>query len=233
VQAPRVQLVEWLQTFHPDDRLRKLILDTIDADSATHGDDDAPRRRELHTQLERLRDVYVMGDLSKPQYVMRRQAIEEELQRTKPPTDPNLDRAQALLEDFARFWTTEPGPAERRKLVAALFDHIWQRDGAIVAVKPNPAFARYFTAANQTKPPKTKQKSGVTKAGATGVRSGDCTSGDRDPVGRAATSRFVKATSGPKARCFGQVYAKCVILSLCLAATSRGCTRSPRTTTVF
>ena len=32
---------------------------------------------------------------TKPQYVMRRQMMEEELQRTKPPTDPDLDRAQA------------------------------------------------------------------------------------------------------------------------------------------
>jgi transposase len=34
---------------------------------------------------------------------MRRQIIEEELQRTKPPTSPDLDRAHAILEDFARF----------------------------------------------------------------------------------------------------------------------------------
>jgi hypothetical protein len=86
---------------------------------------DPARRRELITQLERLRDLYLMGDLTKAQYVMRRQAIEEELQRAKPPTDPDLDRAQALLEDFARFWETEPDPAERRKLLNALFDHIW------------------------------------------------------------------------------------------------------------
>lgn len=178
------QLVGWLHTFQPDERLRKLILDTINAEAADHGNDDPARRRELLTQLERLRDLYLMGDLTKAQYVMRRQAIEEELQRAKPPTDPDLDRAQALLEDFARFWETEPDPAERRKLLNALFDHIWQKDGTIVAVKPQAPFARYFTAANQsqTKPPKGDRKSGVTKAGATGVGSGLCTPGDRDPA---------------------------------------------------
>jgi hypothetical protein len=56
-----------------------------------------------------------------------RQALEEELQRTKPPTDPDLDRAQELLEDFARFWQAEPEPAERRRLLTALFEHIWSR----------------------------------------------------------------------------------------------------------
>jgi hypothetical protein len=49
-----------------------------------------------------------MGDYTKAQYVMRRQALEEELQRTAPPATPDLDRAQALLEDFARFWEAEP-----------------------------------------------------------------------------------------------------------------------------
>jgi hypothetical protein len=83
-----------------------------------------------------------MGDYTKAQYVMRRQALEEELQRTAPPATPDLDRAQALLEDFARFWEAEPDPAERRKLIATLFEHIWQKDGTIVAVshkRPSPS----------------------------------------------------------------------------------------------
>jgi hypothetical protein len=43
-----------------------------------------------------------MGDITKPQYAMRRPMLEEELQRAKPPTNPDLDRAHAILEDFAR-----------------------------------------------------------------------------------------------------------------------------------
>lgn len=111
---------------------------------------------------------------------MRRQTLEEELQRLAPPADPHLDRAQELLGDFARFWRAEPDPAERRKLLASLFDHIWQDAGRIVAVKPRPAFAAYFKALNQTRPtpPKTGPGSGVTKAGATGVESSPYTSGD-------------------------------------------------------
>jgi hypothetical protein len=101
---------------------------------------------------------------------MRRQTLEEELQRLAPPADPDLDRAQALLGDFARFWQAEPNPAERRKLLASLFDHIWQDNGQIVAVKPRPAFAPYFKAIDEAKPkhPKADRKSGMTKAGATG-----------------------------------------------------------------
>jgi hypothetical protein len=80
---------------------------------------------------------------------MRRQTLEEELQCLAPPADPDLDRAQELLDDFARFWHTEPNPAECRKFLAILFDHVWQDNDTIVAVKPRPAFAGYFKAIDQ------------------------------------------------------------------------------------
>ena len=69
--------------------------------SAANGvNDDGTRRRELVGQLERLRDLYVMGDLSKSEYVLRRQAFEEERARVAPPFDPRLDKAEELLADF-------------------------------------------------------------------------------------------------------------------------------------
>ncbi len=103
---------------------------------------------------------------------MRRQIIEEELQRAKPPTDPDLDRAQAILEDFARFWDAEPEPAERRKLILSLFAQVWAKDNEIVAVKPNPAFANYFTAASEARTPHPKADAGdeATNSGSDGTR---------------------------------------------------------------
>ncbi len=165
------QLVAWLHAFQPDDKLRNLVLDTIRGAPHERPGQDQDRRRVLLTQLDRLQDLYVLGDLTKPRYIMRRQTLEEELQRLAPPADPDLDRAQELLGDFARFWHAEPNPAERRKLLASLFDHIWQDDGRIVAVKPRPAFAPYFKAIDEAKPkpPKADGKRGVTKAGATGL----------------------------------------------------------------
>jgi Recombinase zinc beta ribbon domain len=165
------QLIDWLHDFQPDRALRQLVLDTIQTQSGTHPGEDAERRRELTAQLERLRDLYVMGDMTKPQYAMRRQMMEEELQRTKPPTDPDLGRAQTILEDFARFWNAEPEPAERRKLILSLFAQVWAKDNQIVAVKPNPAFANYFTAASEVRATHPKADAGdeATNTGATGV----------------------------------------------------------------
>ena len=74
-------------------------------------------------------------------------------------------KAAALLADFARFWEIEPSPAERRKLIASLFERIWELGGAIVAVKPHSAFAPYFEAAQ-------KQQRHRNKCGAEGGSDG-------------------------------------------------------------
>jgi Recombinase zinc beta ribbon domain len=78
------QLVEWISDFRPDEELRATILASIRT-AARESNDDSLRRRELVGQLERLRDLYVMGDLSKSEYVLRRQALEDELSRPRPP----------------------------------------------------------------------------------------------------------------------------------------------------
>jgi hypothetical protein len=78
------------------------------------------------------------------------------------------------LEDFAVFWTTEPESVERRKLLAELSQAIWQKNGQIVALKPQPPLAPYFIAIRNAqegrlKGPKADRNSEVTKAGATGL----------------------------------------------------------------
>jgi hypothetical protein len=96
------QLVGWIRDFTPDERLIELMMKAIEAERPKR-DPTSARRGELHGQLTRLQDLCVLGDLPKAQYVMRRQAIEEELQRLGAPADLGLDRAKELLSDFARF----------------------------------------------------------------------------------------------------------------------------------
>ncbi|MBA3736756.1 MAG: hypothetical protein H0W90_16460 [Actinobacteria bacterium] len=100
-------------------------------------------------QLERLRDLYVMDVLSKGEYVLRRQALEDELARTSPPLDARLDQAEVVLADFGRVWELEHDASKRTRLVATLFDQIWQDGGTIVAVKPREPFVRYFQTADE------------------------------------------------------------------------------------
>ena len=139
------QLADWLRAFQPDEHLRAIVLDTITRQANQEGTG-PDRRAELAEQLRRFQDLFVLGDLTKAQYVMRRQAVQDELERLAPPTDPQLSEAERVLTDFSSFWEREHAPAERHRLLATLFEQVWQDDGRVVAIKPQPAFAAYFQA---------------------------------------------------------------------------------------
>jgi Recombinase/Recombinase zinc beta ribbon domain len=144
------QLVDWIRDFQPHGELLDVLLQTVQAVNYAGSQPTGERRSELLDQLQRLQDLYVLGDLTKPQYVMRRQALEEEVQRLGPPREPAVDRARAPLEDFPRFSELETRPPERRKLLLSLFGQIWAQDGRIVAVQPHDDFLPYFQAAQQS-----------------------------------------------------------------------------------
>ena len=88
------QLADWLRAFQPDEHLRAIVLDTITRQANQEGTG-PDRRAELAEQLRRLQDLFVLGDLTKAQYVMRRQAVQDELERLAPPADPQLLRSRA------------------------------------------------------------------------------------------------------------------------------------------
>ena len=152
---------------------------TITSQAGEQGDH-AARRSELTEQLRRLQDLYVLGDLTKAQYVMRRQALQDEIERLAPPADPQLTQAERLLSDFAAFWEAETSPAERHRLLTTLFEQIWQDNGTIVAVRPRGAFVPYFQAASQTS--RSRSGSSGVQSGSDGGRSRACDLGDRDPA---------------------------------------------------
>lgn len=103
-EALEGQLVDWIGAVQPDGQLHDLLLQTTEAAITERHERPGERRNELLDQLQRLQDLYVLGDLTKAQYIMRRQALEEELQRQGPPTKPASDRARALLDEFPHFW---------------------------------------------------------------------------------------------------------------------------------
>jgi DNA-binding transcriptional ArsR family regulator len=142
------QLIDWLYDFQPTPEMRKRILAQITLH--THQDDDQARRKELMGQADRLKDLYMLGDLTKAQYIMRRQAIQDELERLEPTIDPDVAEAEQLLSNFAEFWEVESASAERRRLLLSLFEQVWEDGGRIVAVKPRCRLASYFQATAET-----------------------------------------------------------------------------------
>jgi hypothetical protein len=148
------QLIDWLHDFQPTPEMRKRILAKITHQA--HADDDQARRSELMGQADRLKDLYLLGDLTKAQYIMHRQAIQDELERLEPTIDPDLAQAEQLLSNFAEFWKLETAAAERRQLLLTLFEQVWEDGGRIVAVKPRGRLAPYFQATADTHEPRSE-----------------------------------------------------------------------------
>jgi hypothetical protein len=115
------------------------------AASATPETADTVERREtLEEHLSRARDLYELGDLPRPEYMARRDAIHSELATLAPQPIPDLDQARTVLEDFTIFWQHETNPNAKRHFLHLIFDGVWIEDSRIVAVQPKPSFLPFF-----------------------------------------------------------------------------------------
>ena len=65
----------------------------------------AGRRRISYEEcLRRLRDLYELGDLDRPEYLAHRRALQEDLAAIAPDPVPDLAQAERVLKDFSIFW---------------------------------------------------------------------------------------------------------------------------------
>jgi hypothetical protein len=137
--------------------------------------DTAARRQELEERLTRTRDLYELGDLSRPKYIARRDAIHAELATLTPQPSLDLDHARQVLEDFATFWQREHDPNAKRQFLHLIFDGVWIDDHRVVAVQPKPSFLPFFQQQRQ-------RGAGAARAkyGSDGTQARVCRLGDRD-----------------------------------------------------
>jgi hypothetical protein len=91
-----------------------------------------------------MRDLYELGDLQRPEYIARRDAIHAELSALAPQPLPDLDHAQQVLEDFTVFWEKETEPAAKRQFLSLIFEGVWLEANRVVAVQPKPPFLPFF-----------------------------------------------------------------------------------------
>jgi hypothetical protein len=125
------------------------------------------RHAALEERLRRMRDLYELGDLHRAEYVARRDAINAELSALTPAPIPDLDQAQAVLEDFTIFWTREADPTAKRQFLNLIFENVWLDQDRVVAVQPKPPFLPFF---QRDRRPTTGRTAGV-KYGSDGGRS--------------------------------------------------------------
>jgi hypothetical protein len=140
------QLVEFIADFKPApgtcEEIPRRLAGTATADTA----DTTKRRSSLEERLARARDLYELGDLTRPEYMARRDAINTELAQLSPGPLSDLDQARQVLDDFSIFWTRETDPAAKRQLLALIFERVWLDEQRVVAVQPKSPFAPYFQA---------------------------------------------------------------------------------------
>ena len=106
-------------------------------------------RREhatLTRQAERLKELYILGDVTKAEYTTRKRQLEAMLNNLKPSVLSDLERAAALLGDFGGLWDKSK-PEERKQIVQSLLQSVYLDNGAgglIVGIEPKPEFSELF-----------------------------------------------------------------------------------------
>ena len=138
------QLVEFVADFKPHPTIRKEILRRLAGTATADTTEAIQRRAALEERLRRARDLYELGDLTRPEYMARREAINTELAASAPGPLPDLDQAQQVLEDFSIFWQKETDPAAKRQLLSLIFERVWLDEQRVIAVQPKPSFAPFF-----------------------------------------------------------------------------------------
>ena len=137
------QTLDYLKTFHIPEDYQEQILKHYQASGSTHQDAEADRKR-LKRQLERERDLYRMGDVTKAEYERRRDDVRKQLDALArvPGGSDSLPLLAEFLADVASAWEVAT-PEQQNKLARTLFEEIWIKD-KVVVVKPRPELDPFF-----------------------------------------------------------------------------------------
>ncbi len=138
------QIKEYLNTFHIPQDYQSKILDAHRKLQLAYDNTDSERAK-WEAQLERIRNLYKWGDISREDYLKEKEDIQKELKAFAPAESQakNLDRLAGFLANVAHAWEEATGE-HRNKLARSLFQEIWIKDKQVVAVKPQPELEPFF-----------------------------------------------------------------------------------------
>ena len=137
--------IEWyLQNFViPEDYQAKILEAHGKLQSAY--DDTGKQREALRNNLERLRDIYRWGHISKEEYFAKYEDVQRELEKLVPLEDKGeiLKKLAHFLANVADAWK-EASQEQCNKLARALFEQIQIEDKKVVFVKPRTELQSFF-----------------------------------------------------------------------------------------
>ncbi len=95
----------------------------------------------LETQLERLKDMYQMGDLDKATYVQRRTQLQQRIAAAVPAPQRTLDieRAMEVLTSIDALLVAATLP-QQRALIQQVLTTIWIEKSTVTAIRPAPNY---------------------------------------------------------------------------------------------
>src|SRR5262249_37847026 len=129
----------------PDETVRQVV--ALYEQSTEQRDDGERRRREIANRLERIKELYTWGDLTREAYVADRDRLEAELATLRRSTDVAavLAEAASRLPDLPAAWERAT-PGQRNDLLRTVVASVEITDDRVVAVVPQPDFAPFFLA---------------------------------------------------------------------------------------
>jgi hypothetical protein len=138
------QVLDHLSTFTiPEDYRPRLIAAQAEAQPSVI--DVVEERRRLERQIMNLRTLFELGDLTKDEFLERRERLNRTLEGLRPhhEQDGVLERAAAFLGDVPAAWRAATDE-QRNALARLLFSEVRIKDDWVVAVGPQPSFAPFF-----------------------------------------------------------------------------------------
>jgi site-specific DNA recombinase len=102
-------------------------------------------QERIEGQLERLKRLYILGDIEETEYRLERDRLKAQLDALTPPRMPDLKRGAELLQDFRKIWDGATAE-ERRQIVRTLLAKVYldADRGPVVAIEPKPEYEPLF-----------------------------------------------------------------------------------------
>jgi hypothetical protein len=139
------QILDYLESFSLPGNLQEVLRD-VQERSREGVADVAVQRQRIETQLANVRTMFELGDLSREEYVQRREQLRsrKESLRESDEWEGILAQAAAFLTDLPAAWRAA-NDAQRNALARMLYVQVRIKDDRVAAVEPQPSFAPFFS----------------------------------------------------------------------------------------
>lgn len=136
------QVLDVLRALTVPASLRDAVIGVVQDRLARQAAGPGPDTAQLAAQLERLKELYELGDLDRAAYLQRRGRIQAQIEQVAPTPIRTLDvsRAMTLLGDMSALLDTATS-AQQRALIQQVLTMIWIEKSAVTAIRPAHSYA--------------------------------------------------------------------------------------------